>query len=53
MTPEEHDAEVERLRKRTDIYGWDPPEMTPDFLAALERCLRGERILDSRPEPKR
>jgi uncharacterized phage-associated protein len=41
--------EVDRLRKRTDIYSFGPLERTPDLEAAVARAQRGERVRHTRP----
>jgi uncharacterized phage-associated protein len=44
-----YQAEVDKLRQRTDIYGFNPLEMTPDLDAAILRAVSGERTRDVRP----
>jgi uncharacterized phage-associated protein len=45
----EREADLARLRERTDIYGFGPLEMTPDLEAAISRAGKGERRRDVRP----
>lgn len=40
-----HVAAVERLRARRDIYSFEPRSMTQGEKAAVERALRGERVV--------
>jgi len=42
-------SEVERLRRRTDIYSFAPLDRTPDLEAAIARAQRGERVRQTRP----
>jgi uncharacterized phage-associated protein len=41
--------EVERLRKRTDIYSFGPLERTPELEAAVARAQSGERFRHIQP----
>jgi uncharacterized phage-associated protein len=41
--------EVERMRKRTDVFSFAPLERTPDLEAAVARAQRGERVRHTLP----
>lgn len=44
-----HVAEVDRLRRRRDVYSLAPPPTTPGIEAAVARAVEGRRVRHRRP----